>query len=103
MAMTDEEIDALTLADVKRITERATEAIAKFAEARALLGIQFGPSQPVDHSAGSFPRVAEQLNRRPPTTKGIELTPDELAQREALLLAARGLTPEEEAKLVNGG
>jgi hypothetical protein len=101
--VTSEEIDALTLADVKRITERATEAIAKFAEARALLGIQFGPPSdmvPVAFSAPvGYPAPA---NRRPPTTKGIELTPDELAQREALMLAARGLTPEEEEALVNG-
>lgn len=93
--MTDDEIDALTIADVKRITARATEAVEKFAEARALLGIQFGPAREV-----AMPPAA---NRRPPTTKAIELTAEEVAQREMLMLANRGLTPEEEAKLVNGG
>lgn len=79
--MTSDEISKLTIGEVEAIVSRATEALTKFREAQVLLG---GGS-----ADGQAPAVVAGLNRRPPTTKQAELTPDERAQRDLLLAANR--------------
>lgn len=70
-----EVLESMTLAELEAIAARFGAAVATIREAQALLG---GGSA-VDHA----PVVA--ANRRPPTTKGAELSPAEIAQREALM------------------
>lgn len=101
MGMTDEDIDKLSIGEVRAIASRAADALAKFAEARALLG---------GSPAATVVRVDDfghPVNRRPPSTKGAELTPDELAQREVLMAARRAPVdpedfPPEIAKMMRG-
>ena len=95
--MTPEEIGALTIAEVEAISARASDALAKFAEARALLG--GGP-----YEIGNTIQPARP-SRRPPTTKGLVLTDDEIAQREALMasrIEPDEMSPEIAAAMRNG-
>ncbi len=95
--MTDEEIDRLTIGEVRAISARAADALAKFAEARALLGAPVVTNHFVPVGAAVI-----LPNTRPPTTKRAELTADEIAQRDVLVAQSRGvgLTEAEEAEML---
>ncbi len=73
--MSPDDIGKLTIAEVEAIVVRATAALTAFREAQAMLGGTSAPATP------HVPKAA------PPR---VEMTADELAQREALLSGLRG-------------
>lgn len=97
--MTAEEIGKLSLADLEAIAVRFEGAVRTIREAQALLG-------GVAPMAAAAPVAPPRLLR--PSTKGLQLTPDELAQREALMADRRASSSEPEfppgiAEALGGG
>lgn len=86
--MTADEIDRLTIAEVRAIAERASEALAKLQEVQALLG-----------GAGSVTAVTPSPRHvaAPP-----QLRPDEMARREALLAQNRADVLPDDIKRAEG-
>ena len=78
--MTADEIDRLTIAEVRAIADRAHEALARLREVQSLLG-GAAANQPTTEA----PSVAVV----PPARRRPELTPAEQAQRDALLAQNR--------------
>lgn len=84
MALTSDEIGNLTLSEVEAIATRFAAAVKTIRDAQQLLvgGPMFSPA--------SVPAEVLQPRLVRPTTKGLELTSDEIAQREAVLQRVRG-------------
>lgn len=78
--MTAEEIGKLSLADLEAIATRFEAAVKTIREAQSLLGGVPARAAPVAPAA--------RLVR--PSTKGVQLTDEEIAEREALLAMTRG-------------
>lgn len=91
--MTDEEIDALTLGDVRRIVERATAASASLKELRGLFGAPAPVPAPAPIQAQP-PAQWPPLPERPPSNPAHdEWLATQKAQREQLLAQNRSVDP----------
>lgn len=93
--MTADEIDALTIADVRAIADRAHEALAKLREVQSLLGGAMGAT-PAAQGPVAVP-VALPTRVRTPMTEAEKA--DLRAQREALVARNRDELPEDIARL----
>lgn len=90
--MTDDEIDALTLGDVRRIVARATEAAKSLTELRTLFGPVVAPASAQAPAAQLVPGQA--LPERPPTAPQHEAYLATIrGEREALVAKNRGPPP----------
>lgn len=84
--MTPKEIGKLTLADLEAIAARFESAARTIREAQSLLG-----GAPAAQAPAPAP-----VHRLRPSTKGAQLTEEEIAEREALLTNIRGPASDED-------
>lgn len=97
--MSPDEIDKLTIAEVRAIAERAHEALARLRDVQSLLGGAVAPTQPAQVHATS---AAVSPTSYPPTRTHTPLEPGEAeaiaARRAALLADSRAAAEAELAK-----